>query len=69
MVGLLYTDKDLAMKVSMFFWKKNGLNEVADNPKKLDDATISKNITKKINPGTAGLDERKTFYENLKKVL
>ena len=40
-----------------FWWKKNGLNTLCDK----DDTTVEK-VTKKVNGGTNGLEERKKYY-------
>ncbi len=51
-----------AIESACWFWKKNGINEIAD---KLDITAM----TKKINGGTIGLAERKQhFEENLVKL-
>lgn len=52
----------LAVMVSCWFWKTKGLNELADKDNLLA-------ITKKINGGTNGLDERRKFLIQAKKVL
>ena len=52
----------LAVMVSCWFWQTNGLNELADQ-----DSFIS--ITRKINGGTNGLDERRMFLSRAKKEI
>lgn len=51
-----------AIRSSMWFWKKNGLNALADK-----DDTVG--ITKKINGGTNGLYERRNYVTKAKKVF
>ena len=51
-----------AIRSSMWFWKKKGLNTLAD---KDDFATI----TKRINGGTNGWDDRKKYYGRAYKEL
>jgi putative chitinase len=45
-----------------WFWHKNGLNALADK----DDVT---GVTKRVNGGTIGLDERQHFTQEFKEVL
>lgn len=52
----------LAVMVSCWFWKTRGLNELADT-----DSFVT--ITKKINGGTNGINERKAFLIRAKKEL
>ncbi|MGH8559690.1 MAG: glycoside hydrolase family 19 protein [Methylococcales bacterium] len=51
-----------AVESACWFWKKHGLNATCDQ----DDIT---RMTKIINGGTIGLDDRKARYEKAKKVL
>ena len=53
---------DGAIESACWFWKQNGLNAICDK----DDIVA---MTKKINGGTIGLEDRKTHYEKAKKVL
>lgn len=69
MIGIdLISDPSLAEKpehafhFACAFWKHNGLNELADK----DDFT---EITKKINGGLTGLDNRKKYFELAQKAL
>lgn len=55
----LRTDATLAIKSAIWFWNKNNLNKYCDN----DDIT---GMTKKINGGINGLEERKKHYEAFK---
>ncbi len=58
---------EYAFESAMFFFEKNGLWAICD--KGIDDATIT-NLTKRINGGTNGLEERKKltkqYYEWVK---
>ena len=49
-----------------WFWKSNGLNEVADRG---DDIAVITKITKRINGGTKGLDERIEYFEKFHNLL
>jgi putative chitinase len=51
-----------ALESACWFWKKNGLNEIAD---KKDIVAM----TKRINGGTIGLEDRKKHYEHNLEVL
>jgi len=51
-----------AVESGAWFWNKNGLNALADK----DDVTA---VTKKINGGTIGLEDRKKHTEDFKKIL
>lgn len=51
-----------AMKSALWFWNANGLNVFADK----EDIV---GMTKRINGGTKGLEERKEFYHRAVKVL
>jgi len=53
---------DGAIESACWFWKTNGLNAIADK----DDVVA---MTKKINGGTIGLEDRKAHYEKAKQVL
>lgn len=51
-----------AVRSSMWFWHRKGLNELADR----DEFTL---ITKKINGGTNGIEDRRKYLGRAKKVL
>ena len=51
-----------AIRSSMWFWKSKGLNELADR----DEFTA---ITKRINDGTNGIEDRRKYLARAKKVL
>lgn len=53
---------DGAIESACWFWKKNGLNAICDK----DDILT---MTKRINGGTIGLEDRKKHYEHAKHVL
>ena len=50
---------DIALDIAGWFWQKNNVNAQADN----DDIVA---VTKKVNGGTIGLAERKTFLDYYK---
>ncbi|HEV7681622.1 MAG TPA: peptidoglycan-binding protein [Pyrinomonadaceae bacterium] len=54
--------KEVGFRIAGQYWKLNGLNELADQQQ-------FKAITKKINGGYNGLDDRIKYYERAKKVL
>lgn len=58
----LLEQPDNAVKSACWFWTINGLNTLAD----ADDIVT---ISKRINGGTNGLDERKKLYELAKKFI
>lgn len=51
-----------AVESAAWFWNKNGLNKLAD----ADDVTA---VTKKINGGTIGLEDRMKHTEDFKEIL
>jgi putative chitinase len=53
---------DGAIESACWFWKKNGLNAICDK----DDIVT---MTKRINGGTIGLEDRKKHYEHAKHLL
>lgn len=54
--------KEVGFRIAGQFWKLNGLNQLADQQQ-------FKAITKRINGGYNGLDDRIKYYERAKKVL
>lgn len=54
--------KEVGFRIAGQFWKLNGLNELAD-------AQQFKLITKRINGGYNGLDDRIKYYQRAKKVM
>ena len=59
---LIAATKEVGFRIAGQFWKLNGLNELADQQQ-------FKSITKRINGGYNGLDDRIKYYERAKKVL
>lgn len=59
---LVANDSAVSIQVACWFWKKNDLNIYADN----DDI---KTITKRINGGYIGLDDRMSIYKIAKSVI
>jgi len=53
---------DVGFRVAGLYWKENGLNELADGE-------MFETITKRINGGTKGLEDRKQYYVRAKMVL
>lgn len=51
-----------AIRSAMWFWKTKGLNELADR----DEFTV---ITKRINGGTNGIEDRRKYLARAKKIL
>jgi predicted chitinase len=56
---------EVAFRIAALFWSKKGLNELADVA--TDDAF--KEITRRINGGFNGLDDRRQFYAAARRVL
>jgi predicted chitinase len=54
--------KEVGFRIAGQYWKLNGLNELADQQQ-------FKAITKRINGGYNGLDDRIKYYERAKKVM
>lgn len=54
--------KEVGFRIAGLFWKSHGLNELADQQQ-------FKAITKSINGGYNGLDDRTKYYERAKKIL
>jgi len=52
-----------------WFWKSHGLNELADDQNDDNDLEDFKTITKRINGGTVGLQDRLAFWDKAKTVL
>lgn len=60
---------EYAAQSAGWFWQSNGLNELADKLGGADDYEVFKQITKRINGGYNGLEDRTELYENTKKVI
>lgn len=56
---------DLAFRIAGLFWSKKGLNELADRAT----ADAFREITRRINGGFNGLEDRKKFYAVARTVL
>jgi putative chitinase len=56
---------DLAFRIAGLFWSKKGLNELAD----LATAEAFREITRRINGGFNGLEDRRKFYAAARTVL
>ena len=56
----LLLDDSLAWRASAWFWKKNGLNEVVDT-----DPSPMEKVTKKINGGLTGFDDRVRQHQRI----
>lgn len=54
--------KEVGFRIAGQFWKLNALNELADQQ-------LFKSITKRINGGYNGLDDRIKYYDRAKRVL
>ncbi|UGQ48934.1 glycoside hydrolase family 19 protein [Massilia endophytica] len=52
-----------------WFWRAKGLNELADQTGGADAANAFVQITKRINGGTIGLDERKAYWSRARQAL
>ena len=59
----------LNQMVSLWFWDRNNLNDLADLDNGINGEEIVKRITKKVNGGYNGLDERVKFYQKFKKIF
>ena len=58
----LAEDPEISVRTAIWFWEKRKLNQFADK----DDVTT---ITKRINGGTIGLEDRIKHYEHALHVL
>jgi len=54
---------------ALWYWKKSGLNELADKDNGSNGEEIVRQITRKVNGGTNGLAQRKEYYRKFKKVF
>lgn len=64
----LVAEFPLNQVASMWFWQRNGLNELADKDDggQIGEEIVTK-ITKRVNGGTNGLGQRKFYYRRFKK--
>ena len=58
----LVTRYPLDQMVSMWFWDRNNLNDLADLDNGANGEDVVKKITRKVNGGYNGLDDRIKFY-------
>lgn len=65
----LVSNFPLNQMVSMWFWDRNSLNDLADFDNGANGEDIVKKITRKVNGGYNGLDERVKFYQKFKKIF
>ena len=65
----LVTRYPLDQMVSMWFWDRNNLNDLADLDNGANGEEIVKRITKKVNGGYNHLSERMKFYNLFKKTI
>lgn len=65
----LVSNFPLNQMVSMWFWDRNNLNDLADLDNGANGEDIVKKITRKVNGGYNGLDERVKFYQKFKKII
>lgn len=59
---MLAASKEVAFRIAGSFWKTHGLNDLADSEKFVD-------ITKRINGGLNGLEDRQARYARAKAAL
>src|ERR1039457_2987630 len=62
----LLEQPEAAALSAAWFWKSHGLNELADDQNADKDTEDLKTITKRINGGTVGLNERMAFWDKAK---
>ena len=58
----VFKDLTISLRTAIWFWNKNKLNDYCDKGDFIG-------LTKRINGGTNGLEDRKKYYEALKKSL
>jgi putative chitinase len=59
---VLAASPEVSFRIAGLYWQKNGLNELADQE-------MFKSITKRINGGFNGLEDRRRYYETARNVL
>jgi putative chitinase len=59
---LVYTNPEVAAKTAIWFWQ----NKVSPNVKDWNDV---RSVTKRINPGLAGIEDREANFVDFKKKL
>ena len=65
----LLATPEYAAQSAAWFWESNGLNALADKLGGTDDAEVFKAITKRINGGYNGLEERQAIYQRTKTII
>lgn len=65
----LLATPDYAAQSAAWWWENAGLNAVADGLGGANDTEVFKQITKRINSGYNGLDDRLAIYERAKTVI
>jgi putative chitinase len=65
----LLEQPDAAARSAAWFWKSHGVNELADDQNDDNDTEDFKTITKRINGGTVGLQDRLAFWAKAKTTL
>lgn len=65
----LLATPEYAAQSAAWYWETNGLNALADQLGGADDTEVFKAITKRINGGYNGLDDRLAMYERAKIVI
>ena len=65
----LLATPEYATQSAAWFWESNGLNALSDQLGGANDTDIFKVITKRINGGYNGLDDRLAIYERAKTVI
>lgn len=65
----LILDPKWASESAAWWWHSNRLNEMADRLGHSDDTDVFKDITKVINGGYNGIDDRLALYERAKEVI
>jgi putative chitinase len=65
----LLATPEYATQSAAWFWESNGLNALADQLGGADDMEVFKAITKRINGGYNGLDDRVKLYELAKTAI
>lgn len=65
----LLATPDYAAQSAAWWWENAGLNAIADGLGGANDTEVFKQITKRINGGYNGLDDRLAIYERAKTVI
>ena len=65
----LLATPEYAAQSAAWWWENAGLNAIADGLGGADDTEVFKAITKRVNGGYGGLDDRLAIYERAKTVI